>query len=260
VKVTSSPGYKDTAGFTNLGWCYRNATPKKTAEAATAYKKALELDPKNGQAALGMGWSYSYEQKYDDAIAAFNRAAQIDSVLTSEAMNGAAWCYFFKGDMPGAIAALDKAQAAGRSDPRLRENIAKMEKLKEQRQAYEEALRKAREEQQKAGPDIGRLAAQARAGAPASKIQAIRALGDAGREAVPALIPPLDDAVAAVRQAAAEELGGMGPAAKAAVPYIMEMLKAECGKIVMTNAEMAESLKCEDAKKKAREALGKINR
>ena len=260
IKVTSTPGYKDSAGFTNMGWLNRNHPQKKMAEAVVAYRKALELDPKNGQAALGLGWALSYEQKYDEAIPAFQKAAQIDLGLTSDAMNGAAWCYFFKQDMGQAAAFLDKAQAGGRSDPRLRDNIAKMEKLKEQKQAYEAALRKYQEEQKKAGGDVGALARQVRSGDPPTKLRAIRALGDLGPEAVNALIPALDDASAAVRQAAAEELGGMGPAAKGAVPYIMEVLKAECGKTIMSTAEMTESMKCEDAKKKAREALGKINR
>ncbi len=261
VKVTSAPGYKDSAGFTNLGWLYRNHPQKKMGDAVVAYRKALELDPKNGQAALGLGWALSYEQKYDEAIPAFQKAAQIEPSLTSDTMNGAAWCFFFKQDMAQATAFLNKAQAAGRSDPRLRDNIAKMEKLKEQKQAYEEALRKYQEDQKKTGGDIGALARQIRGGDPATKLRAIRAVGDqSGPEAVNSLIPALDDASAAVRQAAAEELGGMGPAAKSAVPYIMEMLKAECGKTIMDKKEMEESLRCEDAKRKGREALAKINR
>lgn len=259
VKVTTSPGYKDSAGFTNLGWLYRNMTPKKTKEAVTAYKKALELDPKNVQAALGLGWAYSYERAYDEAIAAFHKAVEIDPSVTSEAMNGAAWCWFFKQDMAQAVAYLDKAQAAGRSDPRLRENIAKVEKLKEQRAAYEEALRKAAEERER-GPDVGTLCRQATAGDAATKVRAIRALGDAGREAVPCLIRSIDDGVAAVREAAAQELGGMGPAARQAVPYLMEMLRTECGKTIMDKKELEESLKCEDAKRVAREAVARINR
>lgn len=259
VKVTSSPGYKDSAGFTNLGWLYRNMTPKRTKEAVAAYRRALELDPKNAQAALGMGWAYSYEKSYDNAIAAFQKAAQIDPAVTSEAMNGAAWCHFFKQDMAQATAFLDRAQAAGRSDPRLRDNIEKVEKLKEQRAAYEEALRKAQEEQER-GPDVGTLSRQATSGDAASKIRAIRALGNTGREGVPALIRALDDGTAAVREAAAEELGGMGSAAQQAVPYLMEVLRAECGKTIMDKKELEESLKCEDAKRKARDAVQKINR
>jgi tetratricopeptide (TPR) repeat protein len=258
VKLTSSPGYKDSSGFTNLGWCYRNATPKRTKESVEAYRKALELDPKNAQAALGMGWAYSVEQSHDAAIAAFLKSAQIDPDLTAEAMNGAAWSYFFKGDFAQALAHVDKAQAAGRSDPRLRENIAKVEKLKEQKDAYEKELKRLQEERAK-GPDVGTLCRQAASGDAGSKIRAIRALGDAGREAVPCLIGALDD-VPSVRGAAATELGGMGPAAKQAVPYLMEVARSECQKTIMTAEEMKASVPCEDARRNARDAIGKINR
>jgi HEAT repeat protein len=161
--------------------------------------------------------------------------------------------------MATAAVYINTALAAGRNDPRLRENIGRMEKLKEQRQAYEEALKKYREEQSK-GNDVGTLARQARTGDAGSKIKAIRALGDIGRDAVTALIPPLDDANPLVREAAAEELGGIGPAAKQAIPYLMEMLQAECQKTIMTKQEMEDSVKCIDAQRKAREAVGKIKR
>jgi hypothetical protein len=173
-------------------------------------------------------------------------------------MNGAAWCYFFKGELPKATAFLEKAQAAGRSDPRLRENIAKVEKLKEQREAYEKEMKRMQEERAK-GPDVGSLCRQASSGDAGSKIRAIRALGDAGREAITCLIRALDD-VPAVRLAAAEELGGMGPAAKQAVPYLMEVLRSECGKTIMNPEEMKASVVCEDARRKARDAVAKINR
>jgi tetratricopeptide (TPR) repeat protein len=258
VKVTATPGYKDSAGFTNLGWCYRNATPKRTKEAVDAYRRALELDPKNEQAALGMGWAYSYQQSYDEAIEAFQKAAQIDPSVTAEAMNGAAWCYFFKGDMAKALETLDKAQAAGRADTRLRENIAKLEKLKAQREEYEKYKKQLEEERAK-GPDVSTLCRQAGGGDAGSKIRAIRALGDAGREAIPCLIRALDD-VPSVRGAAAAELGGMGPQAKQAVPYLMEVARSECQKTIMTAEEMKASVPCEDARRNARDAIGKINR
>jgi tetratricopeptide (TPR) repeat protein len=260
VKVTSSPGYKDSAGFTNLGWCYRNSNPKRTKEAVDAYRRALDLDPKNEQAALGMGWAYSYQQSYDEAIAAFLKSAQIDPAVTAEAMNGAAWCYFFKGDFPKALEHLDKAQAAGRSDTRLRENIAKVEKLKEQREKYEAELKRLQEERAK-GPDVGTLCRQVASGDVATKLKAIRALGDAGtpQASVSCLIRALDD-VPAVRVAAANELGGMGPAAKTAVPYLMEVARMECGKTIMSAEESKASMACEDARRAARDAIGKVNR
>jgi len=54
---------------------------------------------------------------------------------------------------------------------------------------------------------------------------------------------------------AAEELGGMGPGAKQAVPYLMEVLRSECGKTIMTPEESKASMVCEDAKRKARDAI-----
>jgi superkiller protein 3 len=258
LKVTTSPGYKDSAGFTNLGWLYRNMTPKKTQESVDAYKKALALDPKNAQAALGMGWAYSYQQSYDEGIAAFQKALQIDPGVTGEAYDGIAWCYFFKQDMAQATAALDKAQAAGRSDPKLRQVIAKVAELKEKQELYKKYL----EEQEKlrnAGPDLGTLCRQVSTGDTASKIRAVRALGEKGREAISCLIRALDE-VPDVRGAAADELAGLGPGAKQAVPYLMEVLKAECGKTIMTKQELDESVKCEDAKRKARDAVNRIGR
>src|SRR5512143_4155997 len=77
LKVTSTPGYKDAAGWTNLGWVYRNL--KRPRDSIAAYQKALELDPKEEQAALGLGWAYSSTKDYDRAIRAYNQAVQIDA-------------------------------------------------------------------------------------------------------------------------------------------------------------------------------------
>ena len=74
--MTGTPGYKDAAGWANLGWVYRNLN--KPQESIAAYQKALELDPKQEQAALGLGWAYQYTKEYDKAIAAYNQAIQID--------------------------------------------------------------------------------------------------------------------------------------------------------------------------------------
>ena len=94
-KVTATPGYKDAAGWANLGWIYRNTS--KPTESIAAYQKALALDPKEEQAALGLGWAYQYTKEYDKAIAAYNQAIQIDPKDASADANlGIAWCYFFK--------------------------------------------------------------------------------------------------------------------------------------------------------------------
>ena len=108
-EVVATPGYKNAAGYTNLGWVYRNIEPPQAEKAVAAYGKALELDPKNGQAALGLGWAQSYARKYDEAIAAFTKAIALDPKLQGEALNGTAWAQYFKKDMASA-----KATAARR--------------------------------------------------------------------------------------------------------------------------------------------------
>jgi len=257
-KVVATPGYKDSAGFTNLGWLYRNMTPKKTAESVAAYKKALELDPKNAQAALGMGWAYSYQRSYDEAIAAYELAARLDTSLTDEASNGSAWCYFFKRDLERAKAALARAEATGRADARLGEQIEKLEKLREQQAAYEEYLRKVQEERERT-PDVGALARQAETGDTSNRIRAVRQLRALGAQAVPALIRVLDmNSPMPVRENAIAALGSMGGAAKQALPYLMEILRTECGKTVMDKKEMEAALKCEELKLKARDAVLQI--
>ena len=87
----------------NLGWLYRNTEPKKIDDSIAAYKKALEINPKEEQAALGMGWSYINQKSWDAAIAAFNKAMQIDPTTAAEANNAIGWSYLFKKDA-------DKAQ------------------------------------------------------------------------------------------------------------------------------------------------------
>ncbi|HET8644888.1 MAG TPA: tetratricopeptide repeat protein, partial [Vicinamibacteria bacterium] len=81
-KVTSAPGYKDAAGWVNLGWLYRDMEPPRAAESAAAYEKALQLDAKNAPAALGLGWAQLTGEKYDAAIAAFTRAMELDKANT----------------------------------------------------------------------------------------------------------------------------------------------------------------------------------
>jgi tetratricopeptide (TPR) repeat protein len=256
-KVVSTPGYKDSAGYTNLGWIYRSMDPRKPVEAVAAYKKALELDPTNEQAALGMGWAYSYSKDYDSGIAAFQKAVQIEPKVAPEAYNGIAWCDFFKRDMDQAKEFLAKAQAAGRSDPKLADNIEKVEKLKAQKEAYEAALKKFEEERAKAGPDIRTLLNRASRG----DVGAVRELAEQGSQAVSALIRLIDDSnPLPVRDAAVGALGSMGPTAKQALPYLMELLKTECGKTIMTPEEMKKSLACEDLKRKGRDAVLKIKR
>ena len=265
--MTSAPGYKDASGWVNLGWIYRNIN--KAPESIAAYKKGLELDPKQEQAALGLGWAYQYTKEYDKAIAAYEQAMKIDPKdASADAYLGIGWCYFFKRQIPEARAAMDKAAAAGRSVTQLKENIDKLEKnIAEGRAWTEEQIAKAQAEQQAWEERNKRIEAAnnaLRSKNPANRQRAARDIaGLAGPDAVPALVVLMQqDPNYDVRIAAAQALGALGPAARAALPNIDGMLRQppyDCG-INCTAEQLDAQMKDGDYKRALRDAKAKIQR
>jgi tetratricopeptide (TPR) repeat protein len=236
-KVTSTPGYKDAAGWTNLGWIYRNLN--KPQESIAAYQKGLELDPKQEQAALGLGWAYSYTKDYDKAIEAYNKAIQIDPKDAGPDANlGIAWGYFFKAvksaskeDAAQAKAYADKAGAAGRNVTQVNQKITELLQALErgqmmtqqQMEAAQEAQKEYEEQKRKidaANRDLGSKT-------PASRIRGINTIVDvAGAGAVPALTSLMQaDPNYDVRIAACRALGALGGVARPAMPNIDGMLR-----------------------------------
>ncbi len=266
-KVTSTPGYKDAAGWANLGWVYRNLN--KAPESIAAYQKALALDPKEEQAALGLGWAYQYTKSYDQAIAAYNQAIQIDPKdAAADANIGIAWCYFFKRDMAQAKVFADKAAAAGRSVAQLKENIDKVEKqIAAGARFSDEEIEKARAEQQAYEERAKKLEAAnnaARSRNPATRARAARDLAAAaGPDAVPTLVflmqsdPNFD-----VRIAATNSLGALGPAARSALPNIDAMLRQPPYEppINASAEELDAQMKDGDYKRALRDARARIAR
>jgi tetratricopeptide (TPR) repeat protein len=268
TKVTSTPDYKDASGWVNLGWIYRNMN--RAAESIAAYKKGLELDPKQEQAALGLGWAYQYTKNYDQAIAAYNQAIQIDpKEAAADANIGIAWCYFFKRDMAQARAFADKAAAAGRSVTQLKENIDKVEKqLAAGLRFSEEEIEKARAEQQAWDERNKKLEAAnnaVRSRNPATRARAARdAASVAGPDAVPLLVSLMQsDPNFDVRIAATNALGSLGPSARTALPNIDAMIKqpdytAPVG--TATAEQLDAEMKAGDYKRALRDARAKIAR
>jgi tetratricopeptide (TPR) repeat protein len=265
-KVTSTPGYKDAAGWTNLGWIYRNMN--RADESIAAYKKALELDPKQEQAALGLGWAYSYTKNYDQAIAAYNQALSIDSKeAAADANMGLAWSHYFKRDMPKAREYAQKAQAAGRKVEQLLQNIDKYEKaVAAGNLQTEEQMESARKEQQAYEQRVQKLEQAnnaARSRNPATRVRATTMLVQAaGADAVPALVSMMQtDPNFDVRIAATNALGALGPAAKSALPNIDGMLRQPDYTAPTANAtaeELDAEMKAGDYKRALRNARAKI--
>jgi tetratricopeptide (TPR) repeat protein len=262
-RVVEAPGYKDAAGFVNLGYVYRTMTPARFEPSIAAYKKALELDPKEEQAALGLASVYLASQKYDDSIASYERAMQIEPKLAGDAYGGIAWSHFFKKDMPKAREFAAKAKDAGRSATGVLQQVA----------AYEKALVSGAADQERAMAEAKKAQASAAASTalqenlrsrnPGARMRAVRDLAVAGGpDAVNALVWVLtNDKDWGVKQVAAASLGSMGAAAKPGIPYLKECAKL-CpeGGIVRSKEELEQDMLCEDTRRTCQQALSRLPR
>jgi Flp pilus assembly protein TadD len=262
-KVVATPGYKDAAGFVNLGYVNRNMKPPKLEESIVAYKKALELDPKEEQAALGLAWSYLTAQKYDESIAAYNKALQIEPKLAPDSYNGIGWSYFFKKDMAQAKAYAAKAKEAGRLDGRLVEQIDRFEKAMAAGPANAEKQFEEAKAAREAGSRVEMLQEGLRSKNPATRSRALRDLVAvlAPAESVQQLVYYLaNDKDWGVRQTAATLLGGLGAAARPALPYLKQVTAPCLDTINATKEQLEESMLCGDLRGIAIQAIAKISK
>jgi tetratricopeptide (TPR) repeat protein len=266
-KVVATPGYKEAAGWVNLGWIYRNMKPPRSEESIAAYKKALELDPKEEQAALGLGWAASYTKNWDEAIAAFNKAIQIEPKTAGEAYNGIAWSHFFKKDFAKAKEFGEKAVAGGRNDPRLKENIERVEKAIASGVAVsDDELKRAEADQARERERYEKFEqanANVRSKSAGNRIKGCRDLAAmAGGDAVSMLVFLMqNDADYGVREACTVSLGNLGAAAKTGLPNLRAMLNHQCDEsLTQTKEQMEAALKCMDFKRAVRDAVQKVSR
>jgi superkiller protein 3 len=264
-KVVASPGYKDTAGFTNLGWLYRNMQPPKATDSIAAYKKALELDPKNAQAALGLGWAYTTAKSWDECIAAYKKAMELDPKLAAESQKGIAWAYALKKDFVQARAVLDKAQATGGGDSRLDALLDRVEARKKAGQALDEGamaeVEKAQDAARQAQAKLDRLNDSLKSQNPGARAGAAKNVASLlGEDSVPTLVWMLvNDKDYSVRIAVANALASLGPAAKKAVPHLKGIVNAPSVPDPFASPEkQAQEMLEGDLKKACREALARI--
>ncbi len=258
-KVTGSPGYKDSEGFTNLGWIYRNMEPSRPEDAVAAYRKALELDPKNAQAALGLGWSQSYLKHHDEAVGSFQKAVSLDPKTAGEAYNGIAWAYFFKRDMPQAKVSAEKAKAEGRNVTALLTNIDRFEKG-QAAEAEREAEAQFRAQQREPSGEAGMAAASRNLmkGAPAARRAAALEMAKYGAPAVEFLIySAVHDADFGVRQNALSSLGNLGGASRRQCAQIKQIAAVNPYSSTISD-QIAKEVAYEDVRKAARAAGARI--
>jgi tetratricopeptide (TPR) repeat protein len=247
-KVVTSPGYKQAAGFVNLGWVYRNSRPPKVEESIRAYQKALEIDPKQAQAALGLGWAFFVGARYDESAAAYAKAMALDATLAGEANDGIAWDYYFERDLAQAKEFGEKAKAAGRDDARLFRAIDNAGKPKPP-----------------VGPSPEELRCQALDARLHSKDVAVRApamneLRVSGCSGILDLLiwALANDESYVVKQAAAESLGKMGTPARKAILYL-EHCQRPCNfPLILTAEQMEQEADCSRASTACARALAKL--
>lgn len=253
-KIAEAPGYKDPLGWIKLAWVYRSLTPPKVDDAVAAYKKALVLDPKNEQAAMGIGRTYYSAKRYDEAIAAFQQALKVSADVTGEAELSIAWCYVAKRDAANAKVHMEKASAAGKPEPKLKEAVEKLEKG----QATE-----ARAEMHEEGVDLSQCSRQLMAKDPNARRAAVKCLCGAGRDAVSQLVFVVanDGEEAKIRGQALECLCKLGPAAREVVPYLRQIIITEPAVILQpTKKQLEEEAEFHDLQNQAKACLPKVQR
>ena len=203
LEVSAKPEGQTPEVFLALGGIYRAFEPPRVAEAVAAYEKALKLDPKNGQAALGVARSYRAGRQWARAIAAYERVSGAFPRLDREALLGTAWCYQLSGDDTRARFYTGLAARAG---------------------ADVEPLRRALSREGATVDDFERaeLAEGLRSKSAGDQARAVKGLLELGRPAVPTLAAALGRAGTslAARELIVDGLSRLGPAAREALPQL----------------------------------------
>ncbi len=206
LEVTRRAEGRTAEVWMKLGWINRSFEPPRVAQAVAAYQEALKLEPKNGQAALGVAQSYRAGGQWERAVAAYERVSTLDRRLERQALLGAAWCYYRSGDSYKAGFYIGLAARAG---------------------ADVGVLRAALGTQPWAVDELAELAEQLRSKHSGEQARAVRGLVRLGRPAVPALAAALqrDSSRIAVREQIVLGLGRLGPAAREALPQLDRLIQ-----------------------------------
>jgi tetratricopeptide (TPR) repeat protein len=203
LDVAARPEGQTPSTFLRLGGLYRGFRPPRVAEAVAAYEKAQKLDPKSGEAALGVARSYRAGRQWARAITAYERVSQSFRRLDGEALVGTAWCYLRSGDDVRARFYTGLAARAGA-------DVADL------RQALSGGGGTA------GGEEVADLADALRSKSAGAQARAVKGLLEIGRPAVPVLAAALarKGTSLAARELIVDGLGGLGPAAREALPQL----------------------------------------
>jgi tetratricopeptide (TPR) repeat protein len=208
LAASGRPEGQSPAAFIELGWVYRSFKPPRVAEAVAAYERALKLDPRSGEAALGVARSYRAGKQWARAADAYERIPAANPRLEGEAMLGAAWCFLRSGDDYKARFYTGLAARAGADVRGLRTALSGSSPS--------------------AGDEVAELAEGLGSRNAGVQVRAARGLLGLGRAAVPSLASALARPATSIaaRETIVEGLGKMGPAARDALPQLDRLIKA----------------------------------
>jgi tetratricopeptide (TPR) repeat protein len=204
LEATSRPEGQTPETLMALGGVYRSFKPPRVAEAVAAYESAVKLDPRNGQAALGVARSYRAGRQWARAITAYERVSGSFPRLDGEALLGTAWCYYLSGDDTRARFYTGLAARAGADVGPIRQALSRPPGA-----AVDEG-------------DRADLVEGLRARNAGVQARAVKGLLELGRPAVPSLAGALPRAGTslAARELIVDGLGRLGPAAREALPQL----------------------------------------
>jgi tetratricopeptide (TPR) repeat protein len=204
VELTGRPEGQTPEAFMTLGGIYRSFKPPRVPEAVAAYEKALKLDPKNGQAALGVARSYRAGRQWARAITAYERVSTAFPRLDREGLLGTAWCYILSGDDTRARFYTGLAARAGADVGPLRQALSRPAGAATD------------------GGDLAELTEGLRSKSAGVQARAVKGLLDLGRPAVPSLAAALSrgGTSLAARELIVDGLGRLGPSAREVLPQL----------------------------------------
>ncbi len=220
LQATAREEAQTAEAFMQLGGIYRSFKPVRVADAVAAYEKALKLDPKNGQAALGMAETYREGRQWARATSAYERVEAFPR-LRGEALLGEAWCYYLSGDDTRAKFYTGLAVRAGADVDEIRQAFSRPPAATS------------------AAIDLAELADQLRSKNAGVQARAAKDLLELGRPGVPSLAAALQrkGTSLAVRERIVDGLGRLGPAAREALPQLDRLGKAAAESAAPSSSE-----------------------